>query len=248
MSISICTFFWDDPKAKHKGTYEFTPKHVNRLAKGLRDNLTIPYKFNCITDNPDGIDTSLVNIVPIWNEFRDLGRCFVRLGLYSRDMLPIFGKRIANIDLDVAILGNVDHIFGRTEPFVGYTDTKNPSCYSGALYMMDTGAKHQVYATFKRMYDMVPIAPGEQKRKYFQENYNRGSQFVGSDQSWQTEVLGEGLPRITQDDKVWDFWSIENLPDLPMDARIVFCNGMRRDLSMDSIQDKHPWAKAYWND
>lgn len=242
--INICSFFWNDPKAKHKGTYEFTPKHVNRLSRGLRENLTIPYKFTCITDNPDGIDPTHTNIVPLWSEFRDLGRCFVRLGLYSSAMLPVLGPRIANIDLDVAVVGNVDHIFGRKEPFVGYTDTKNPACYSGAFYMMDTGAKEQVYNSFRRLYYMTPEGD---RRKWFMERYNQTSQFVGSDQSWQTEVLGKGLPRITQDDKVWDYWTIEHLPDLPNDARIVFTNGMRRDISMPEMHKKHEWADKYWN-
>lgn len=242
--INICTFYWQDPGAKHHGTYEFTPKHVDRLARGLKENLTIPYRFTCITDTPDGINTDLVSIVPLWNEFRDLGRCFVRLGLYSDAMLPVLGPRIANIDLDVAIVGNCDHIFGRQDPFIGYTDTKNPSCYSGCLYLMDTGAKSQVYNSFKRLYDM---APDGNKRKWFAERYNRSSSFVGSDQSWQTEVLGKGLPKLGQDDKIWDYWTIEHLPDLPEDARIVFTNGLRRDISMPEIHKKHPWADKYWN-
>jgi hypothetical protein len=244
MTIEICSFFWNDPNAKHKGTYEFTPKHVNRLARGLRENLTIPYRFTCITDNPDGLDVSNIRVLPLWNEFRDIGRCFVRLPLYASVMRDVIGERIANIDLDVAIVGNVDHIFGRTEPFVGYKDTKNPRCYSGALYMMDAGAKAQVYNSFKRMYYMIPP---EARQQMFRTEYNKLSSFVGSDQSWQTEVLGEGLPKITQEDGVWDYWSIENLPDIPKNARIVFCNGMRRDLSMPSIQAKHKWASEYWN-
>lgn len=242
--ISIVTFYWEDQFAKHKGTYQFTSKHVNRLARGLHENLTIPHEVVCITDNPTNIDTGLVRILPIWNEFRDLGRCFVRLGLYANEIRDIIGPRIANIDLDVAIIGNVDHIFGRKEPFVGYTDTKNPTCYSGALYMMDAGAKNQVYSSFKRLYNMISV---EDKRDFFNKHYNRFSSFVGSDQSWQTEVLGEGLPRIGQIDKVWDYWSIEDLPDLPEDTRMVFCNGMKRDLSMSSIQAKHKWADKYWN-
>jgi len=246
--INICSFYWYDKNAKHHGTYEFTPKHVNRLARGLKDNLTIPYTFTIITDDPTGIDVSNIRVVPIWPEFRDLGRCFVRLGLYSKEMRSILGDRIANIDLDVAIVGNVDHIFGRKEPFVGYTDTKNPQCYSGCLYMMDTGCKEQVYLSFKRVYNMIPLPPGEEKRKFFLEYWNRGSPYVGSDQSWQTEVLGQGLPKINQDDKVWDYWSIEELPDLPLDARIVFTNGLRRDISLPAMHKKHPWADKYWNE
>jgi hypothetical protein len=243
--IKICTFFWNDPNAKHVNNYSFTPKHVNRLARGLRENLTIPYEFVCITDDPSGIDVNNVRIVPLWDEFRDLGRCFVRLPLYSHAMRDALGPRIANIDLDVAIVGNVDHIFGRTEPFVGYKDTKNPRCYSGALYLMDAGTKNQVYTSFKRLYNMIPEGI---RTDVFKKEYNKYSSFVGSDQSWQTEVLGEGLPKLGQQDGVWDYWSVEHLPDIPENARIVFCNGMRRDLSMPSIQAKHKWAAKYWNE
>lgn len=243
--ISICTFYWDDPNAKHRNTYSFSPKHVNRLARGLHENLTIPHEVVCITDNPDGIDTDSVRILPLWGEFRDIGRCFVRLGLYAPEMAQIIGPRIANIDLDVAILGNVDHVFGRTEPFVGYTDTKNPRCYSGCLYTMDAGAKAQVYNSFKRLYGFAPSGP--ERRAFFSKHYNRYSSFVGSDQSWQTEILGEGLPRIGQSDKVWDYWTVEELPDAPEDARMIFTNGMRRDISMPAIHKKHPWADKYWN-
>lgn len=242
--ISIVTFLWKDKNAKHLANYSFTARHVNRLARGLHENLTIPHEVVCITDDPTDIDVGLCRILPIWNEFRDLGRCFVRLGLYAPEMRKIIGPRIANIDLDVAILGNVDHVFGRKEAFVGYTDTKNPTCYSGCLYLMDAGAKSQVYSSFKRLYYLVPE---QGRREWFLQNYNKNSQFVGSDQSWQTEILGEGLPKIGQQDKVWDYWSIEQLPDVPEDARIVFCNGMKRDLSMESIRAKHSWAERYWN-
>jgi len=243
--VSICTFLWNDPGAKHKGTYEFTSRHVNRLARGLRENLTIPFEFVVLTDDPSGIDVSACRILPLWNEFRDIGRCFTRLPLYSKSMANVIGPRIYNIDLDVAILGNVDAIFGRTDPFIGYKDTKNPRCYSGALYGMDAGVKDQVYTSFKRLYHMVPE---QVRQQVFKQEYNKYSPFVGSDQSWQTEILGEGLPKFTQEDGIWDFWSIEALPEPPENARIVFVNGMRRDISMPSFHAKYPWMDKYWNE
>ena len=215
----------------------------------MHENLTIPHEVVCITDDPTDIDVSSVRILPLWNEFRDLGRCFTRLGLYAREMRDFIGPRLANIDLDVAILGNVDHIFGRTEPFIGYTDTKNPTCYSGCFYVMDAGAKHHVYSSFKRLYHLVPSdVEGLDRPAIFKRGYNKYSSFVGSDQSWQTEVLGEGLPKFGQDDKIWDYWTIEQLPDAPKDARIIFTNGLRRDISMPEIHKKHAWADKYWND
>lgn len=242
--VTIVTFLWNDPNAKHKGTYEFTAKHVNRLAKALRKNLTVPHRFVCITDMPRGIDTENVYVFPMWGAYRDLGRCFTRLRLWGNDIKELLGPRIAMIDLDVVILGNVDHIFSRKEPFVGYRDSKNPECYSGAFYMMDAGSKSNVFTTFNRLYNMTHP---EHRFKLFRSVYNQLSPLVGSDQSWISEVLGPGLPRIGQQDGVYDFWTIEELPKLPSNTRIVMMNGMRRDASMKEFQEKYPWIESYWN-
>ena len=154
----------------------------------------------------------------------------------------------ACIDLDTVIVGDVTPIFARTEPFVGYRDSKNPRCYSGCFYMMDAGAKEEAYKTFKRLYMMIPP---QHRREHFLQHYNRYSELVGSDQSWQSEVIGNpdkpgAPPRWTWEDGVWDFWNVEELPMLPENSRIIFCNGLRRDPSMKSIQDKYPWVIEFW--
>lgn len=248
--LRIVTFFWNDPGAKHHGNYEFTPEHVNKLMRGFRKHLTLDHEFICITDNPDGIDVTNVRVIPLWNEFRDLGRCFTRLGVFSEGMREIVGPRFACIDLDVVLVGNVDHIFGRTEPFIGYRDSKNPRCFSGCFYMMNAGAKEQVYKSFRRLYNMIPP---NGRREWFLQNYNKFSDLVGSDQSWQSEIIGnpdapDAPPRFGQDQGIYDFWNIEDLPELPENSRIIFCNGMRRDPSMKTIQEKYPFVKEHWVD
>lgn len=243
MKLSIVTFYWHDPKAKHHGHYEFGPDHVNKLARGFRKHLKLEHDFVCITDNPAGIDTSLVRIIPLWDDFRDIGRCFTRLKVYSEEMEKLIGNRFACIDLDVVLVNDVTPIFNRTEPFIGYRDSKNPTCYSGALYMMDAGVKASVYKSFNRLYSMIPQ---QFREEHFRLNFNKFSEFVGSDQSWQTEVLGKGLPKWTADDGIYDYWTVEELPILPANARIVFTNGMRRDVSMPAFQRKHPWIMEHW--
>ena len=243
--LQIVTFFWDDPNAKHRSNYSFTTDHVNKLQKAFKKHLHIPHEFVCITDNPNGIDSSNIRILPLWNDFRDLGRCFTRLKIYSEEMGKLIGPRFAQIDLDVVVVNDVTPIFSRTEEFIGYRDSKNPKCYSGCLYQMNAGAKSQVYHTFRRLYDMTP---NENKREWFQKRYNRSSEFVGSDQSWQTEVLGKGLPRWGNEDGLYDHWQIENLPngELPSNARIILVNGMTRDPSLPSFQEKYPWMVEHW--
>lgn len=243
--LRIVTFFWSDPNAKHHGTYEFVPKHINRLQEAFKKHLKIPHEFVCVTDNPDSINVTDIRVIPLWNEFRDLGRCFVRLGVYSKSMADIIGPRFVCIDLDTVILDDVTSIFDRPEPFVGYRDSKNPKCLSGALYMMNAGAKEEVYNSFRRLYQMVPE---QGRREWFLKTYNRTSDLVGSDQSWQSEVIGtKNVPRWTWDDGIYDYWNVEELPELPENAKIVFMNGLRRDASLPEFQKKHPWIDKWWN-
>src|SRR3990167_2838488 len=109
--LQIVTFFWNDPQAKHKGSYEFTVDHVNKLQRGFEKHLKLPHEFVCITDNPNGIDSSKIRILPLWNDFRDLGRCFTRLKIFSEEMEKLIGPRFVQIDLDVVLVGDVTLIF-----------------------------------------------------------------------------------------------------------------------------------------
>lgn len=243
--LRVCTWFWNNPHAKHKGFFEFTAEHVNKLQRGFKRHLKMPHEFIVFTDIPDGLDTENVRIVPIWNDFKDWGRCYRRLKVFSSEMQSLLGEttpeyadrtRLVSVDLDVLLVNDVTSIFDRDEPFVGYRDSKNPDCYSGALHMQDAGSHEEVWNTFNmvRVFDASKAPP---------------TQRVGSDQMWQSVILGKGkYPQWTWEDGIYDYWNIEELPggELPANAKVIMFNGMRRDMSMDKLQRKHKWIKEHW--
>jgi len=231
--LRIVTWFWDNPNAKNTAFFEWTPDHVHKLAAGFKRHLHIPHEFCVVTDRASELDASKVRIIPMWDDLRDWGRCFTRLKAFSKEMKDIIGPRFVSVDLDMLLVDDVTPIFDRPEPFVGYRDSKNPRCYSGALWMKDAEAENQVWDTIRlvRALDL-----GE-------------ADYVGSDQCWQTTAIGEDKhPRWSWEDGVYDFWNIEGLPRLPENARIICFNGMRRDMSMKKFQDAYPWIEEHWKE
>lgn len=272
-SFNFVSFLWSDPNAKHVGNFSYGFDHVNKLfrqaSKGFIENGITDYYLTIVTDKVDltGLDLSIPNlrVIPMWSDFRDLGRCFTKLKMFSKiHNDPITGEDIHRsvlfpgdylivIDLDIVVTKPKDFIKALTsnklEGFKGYRDSKNPRCYSGALWRIDTrthGEWHFVYDTFRHYYDLSK-GIGASEKVY--SNWNRVSSFVGSDQSWISTAVGEGsYPNkwSYENGGIIDYWQIQELPSLPLKTCAVFLNGMRRDSSMPEFQEKHEWIREHW--
>lgn len=74
---------------------------VNRLYRMVKENLTIPHRFICVTDDDSGVKCAVKRLP------KGLGGWWSKLALHRQDFLepPVF-----YLDLDVLILGNLDFI------------------------------------------------------------------------------------------------------------------------------------------
>lgn len=237
--IRICTFLW--------GT-KYTHEHVLRLGRALARNLTIPYEFVLISDqaphdqmlleDQDGAPTRYLSLLDEqWDATRNAKLCGIRLRAFGEDMGAIIGPRFCWIDLDVVITGNVDHIFGRTEPFMALATPQGPLWYNGSLVMMDAGARAEVYEAFD------PVEYAKLPALYAKAGMVHGGQ---SDEGWMTYMLGQGEATVGRAEGVWYFKHIAGMRDLPPDTRMVVMNGRRFDPSMASWQRTSPWLLEHW--
>lgn len=179
MKLSVVCWLWKQEGCRT----EYSALHVNILAAMVKRHLTLPHTFSCVTDMPEGIDPS-VRIIKPPGEWEDLktarwkgGRpsCFRRLTMFRPDAARIFGRRIAAIDLDCVIGGNVDSVFDRPEDIVllGPSRPGNRWVYNGSLLLLKAGSRPNVYT------DFTPQKAEEASRH-----------FVGSDQAWLAYALG----------------------------------------------------------
>jgi hypothetical protein len=211
--------------------FDYGPAHVNTLFKMLRRHSQVPFEAVCITDDSGGLDRS-IRTIPLWDKCLDLGGCFNRLYLFSRDMRALIGPRFVCMDIDCVVTGDVTAILTRPEPFVinSYQppgdNNHAEQLYNGSLVVMDAGCRERVWTEFD---------PATHPLKLQGRNDR-----MGTDQAWIREILGPRERRLGCDDGVYE---ARNIGDkLPKDARLVFFSGKR-----DPTTSGFDWIEThYW--
>jgi hypothetical protein len=205
---------------------KFTHVDVNILFSMLQKHLHIPFQLICVTDDPKGIREE-VKIVPLWDEFRDKGGCFVRLGAFRKDIASLFGPRFVSMDLDCVIVGDITNLFSRTEDFIIWGNHGGRTQYCGSLWMMNSGCRPQVYESFNP--DVYKIEHGK---------YQKGTDQLHISNTLSDEVVW------TKEDGIHAYRNMRNR-DLPANAKIIFFNGINhpKDAAMQSY---YPWLKKHY--
>lgn len=239
MTLNICTFKWGS---------KYSVEHVARLWRMLRRNLTIPWRATLITDSPQADAQELLGRPDLgsitwevldlgastWDKMRHAKLCGIRLSAFQPGIGELLGQRFCWVDMDVVITGNVDHIFGRTEPFVGLRTPKGPLYYNGSFVMMDAGRHPEVYAAWgPRLYSLLSA-------HYAQMGMQHGGQ---SDEGWMSFMLPPNLPTVGVEDGIH---YMKHIDGLPQGARMVILNGRRFDPADPRLQKRHRWVKEHW--
>jgi hypothetical protein len=246
------------PRGPKRGRVPYTAEHVNRLANAIDRHLKMPHEIVCITDDPVGIDGG-VRIVPIWDDgLLEKGSCYVRLKLFAPEMADIIGPRFVSIDLDAVITGPLDPLFDGGEDFRIWRNVGRGCLYCGSMFLMDAGARAQVWETFNPD-DLIFREAGRKfKRKLEADRWVHpeaiaAGNAVGSDQAWIATVLGPGEAVWTAADGVLSLKAdvmangpkLRSRAALPAHSRIVFFHGAE-DPSQERVQHNHTWIQQHW--
>lgn len=194
---------------------------VRKLRDGVARNLTIPYRFACLSDCEVPCERiPLVHDWPGWWSKIELFRPGVITGptLY--------------LDLDTVITGKLDEIAEISYPFAALRNFHQPDYIgSGVLWFRDAeSVPHGVYEKFKRMPDAY-IAHHERVR-------------VGShlgDQAFIWDALGGQIPFLTDEFKGVYSYKYHAKAHLPDDAKVICFHGEPR-----LHQVKSPWIERCW--
>lgn len=234
--ISVVCFWWNNKQghilpSQKVTTYDET--WVVKLYNMVSRNYDSPFKFICVTDSPDKlVKYPHINVIPIWNDFAELGGCYRRLKIFSLESELLFGKRFIAIDLDCVITGNLKPIFDRTDDFVihKYSTTERDQRYNGSLILMNAGARSQVWTRF-----------GEHAPIVIKSSSNT---VIGTDQAWIRLVLGPNEKTFTEEDGCYDIKHSKEMKNgLPANAKMIFFSGPRDPQTESS---KNSWIGQYW--
>jgi hypothetical protein len=236
--LTFVTWKWT-PEIGYRSTYP--AKTVNVLKSMVDRWYQHPHRFVCVTDDGDGIDSS-VEIIPAWNDYAHLQSphgnrnpaCYRRLRMFHPEIEKFFGPRFVSMDLDVVITGDLTPLFHRPEEFVAWGDTNNlpGSHYNGSLILMTAGARSQVWTKFDPM-------------KSPREALKAGC--WGSDQGFISYCLGPGEARWSTADGVYSFRNhIRKSMKLPENARLVSFHGRVDPWSSEG--QGIDWVRKHWSE
>ena len=90
---------------------KFGADYVNNLYYMVEKNLTIPHRFVCFTDNPDGLTEGIEHRpLPELNDDGLPEKAWKKLGLFTEKLADLEGTALF-LDLDIVIRENIDDFF-----------------------------------------------------------------------------------------------------------------------------------------
>jgi len=260
--LLVVTYLWDDNKFKFRAKFKYGPQHVVALYQQLKRFLHVPFYFTVVCDEKmltkmeswthnyeydqdinvsSDRDLNRIDTYRIWDDCKDMGRCWRRLRGYSAYE---FGhlSRVMFIDLDMLIIDDITPIVkdNQNEPFVIADDSAcTSSKYNGSFALFTpTPTLHKMWSTFNKN-------PEACKRLVDMKGYQ------GSDQAWIRYYLDEvahyPVKTIGLSDGLMSYrWHclVAGLDPYEQNARIVNFHGPFMP-DMPEIQKKHRWTQVY---
>lgn len=244
MPLPICTVKW-----AHSGRYNFSQRvsgynrngadYVNKQYAGLCRNVSIPFEYICITDDPSGLHPD-IKTVPIWEELKGSNRNWRKLKLFSRDMKDLIGPRFAYLDMDLVITDSIDHLLSRQETFTGVSLRKKApggdrgDLFHTGFFVMDSGIFHPVWEEFPG----VPAARARVKP------------LAGSDQAWFNRCIWENIitpegTGLSSEDGVYLYRDIKRKKRKPDNACLIMFAG-KFDPRAKRVRREAPWVMEHW--
>lgn len=90
---------------------KFGAEYVNNLYYMVEKNLTIPHRFVCFTDNPEGLNEGIeARPLPELNDDGLPEKAWKKLGLFTEKLADLEGTALF-LDLDIVIRENIDEFF-----------------------------------------------------------------------------------------------------------------------------------------
>ncbi|MEM7284218.1 MAG: glycosyltransferase [Pseudomonadota bacterium] len=153
----------------------YNPNYVNILKRMVARHLSLPHRFVCLTDEPKGIDLGIETLpIPSLGLPNNLPeRGWNKLVTFRGDVGDLVGPSLF-LDLDVAILDNIDCFFEHPGDFCMIKNWPPPHRETGnsSVFRFEIGASPNIHKDFVEQHDTI--------RKRFR-----------NDQEYLTEAMGK---------------------------------------------------------
>jgi hypothetical protein len=223
--IVISTWLWGS---------KYSTDEVLKLRRGVSKHLRQAHRFIVMTERerdwtpPDGIERHAIKDPELLN----YKGCFVRLRMFDRGWQKNRGidDRLVCLDLDMIIIGGLDLLFDRPDPFVilGGANSMNPCPYNGSVMMLRSGYRPDIWDEFS--------VEAASKIKHYE---------FPDDQGWiWHKAPNAAVWPCGRKSGIYAFMKPGWPPNgmLPSNARIVAFPGSRSPRDYKNL----PWVKEHW--
>lgn len=234
--ITVILWLWgtnSGPGHRWDSFFKFDADMLVRMADAIRRNLHIPHRIVAATDLPKSALPEWVEHLDIKEHFgdlRQLGGCWLRLKAFAPELRPLLGGRVAWIDLDAVVTGDLTPILNRPEDIVLYrSDSVAGQTWNGSMVLFSPEKCHHVWNNYD------PKAA---------HKLTRDQGFRGTDQSWLAYCYGPDTPHWTWQDGVY-YYNLGVGRNLPPNAKLVLFPG-RNKPNDPVVRYRSPWLRDLW--
>ncbi len=228
---------------------KYGPEYVNHLYAMVKKNLSLPFRFVCLTDDAAGLREE-VETYPIPSLDLPEGipeRGWKKLAVFREDLYGLQGNALF-LDVDIVIIGSLDAFFEQPGDFLVIHDWKRPWRITGnsSVFRFRLGAYPEILKKFIRTQAEVRQNFRNEQAYLSKEMHDRGVlKYWPKEwcQSFKYHCLRRFPlnfflePRIPENSKVLVFHGETN----PHDAMVGRSNRALRYMRPAS------WIKDYWH-
>lgn len=246
--LTVASYLWEP----QTGDAPYSLGDVKLWRDMVHRHLTVPHEFVCITDNVEQFEGTGIRPVPLDPACHIASSgMFQQLMPFHPDAESLIGKRILTMDLDCAVVGNMDGVVSRDEDLVlwrnpGRRPWDNPTgkgvhraLFNTSMILVTAGARTDIWTRFFA----VPGVATDYVRYRFGKRTLLGQDYVSA-------MVGPKCAYWDDDDGVYRL-AREDTPgsgitgDLPANASIVFFVGSQHKPWLPEIKARFPWISTH---
>lgn len=125
---------------------KYPAEYVNRLYRMVKKNITLPFRFVCLTEDTEGVHPD-IEILPIEID-PELHGWWYKLQLFKSELYDLSGPTLF-LDLDVVIVANIDDMFlYAPQKFCIINDLQKGKVYNSSVFRLNIGSYANVWESF----------------------------------------------------------------------------------------------------
>lgn len=208
---------------------KYGPEYVNNLHQHVEENLTLPHRFVCITDDPSGLADG-IEALPLLSDDETIKGWWQKLAFFKKEIHDIKG-RVLYIDLDVLITNNIDCFFEEEGGYI-VIDEWITNGINSSVFRFEVGQHEIIWDEFLNGRPDGMGNPAKRER------------LMHGDQNWVCHMIPDAQTWPKGWCKSFKYDQLDGRNEPSEDTKMVIFHGHPKP--EEAIAGFHKWAPTPW--